>query len=90
MINWKVRKSNKNFWLVFIPALFLLAQAIMRVFGIELDLTDLQQKILEVVNALFTVLAILGIVNDPTTSGLTDSKRALTYEAPFKDEPEEE
>lgn len=35
-----------------------------------------------VVNALFAVLSILGIVTDPTTAGVTDSEQALTYTEP--------
>lgn len=81
-INWKVRIKNKNFWLALIPALLLLIQAVAAVFGFTLDLSDLQQKLLAVVNALFLVLAILGIVTDPTTEGISDSKQALTYNAP--------
>jgi len=40
---------------------------------------------LAVVNALFTVLAIIGVVNDPTTNGLSDSVRAMGYDKPYKD-----
>jgi phi LC3 family holin len=54
------------------------------VFGIELDLGDLGNKLLAVVNAAFAVLAILGIVNDPTTAGVSDSEQAMTYEKPKK------
>jgi phi LC3 family holin len=35
-----------------------------------------------VVNAAFGVLAILGIVTDPTTPGVKDSTRAMTYDKP--------
>ena len=38
--------------------------------------------LIQVVAAVFGVLAILGIVVDPTTSGITDSKQALTYTEP--------
>lgn len=85
MINWKVRLKNKNFWLALIPALLLLIQAVAYVFGFALDLSELGDKILAVVNALFAVLSILGIVADPTTDGVADSKLALTYDEPKKD-----
>ena len=85
MINWKVRLKNKNFWLALIPALLLLIQAVAYVFGFSLDLSEMGDKILAVVNALFTVLAILGVVTDPTTAGLSDSAQALTYEKPKDD-----
>ena len=83
MINWKVRIKNKMFWLALIPAVLLLVQAGCAVFGIELDFGDLQEKLLTVVNALFAV--ILGIVVDPTTEGVHDSERAMTYEEPWSD-----
>lgn len=85
-INWLVRIRNKDFWVALIPALALLAQAVAAVFGFTIDLTVLSGKLLAVVDALFAVLLILGIVNDPTTKGFGDSSRALTYEQPWDDE----
>ena len=84
MINWKVRIKNKNFWIAFIPAILILIQTIGAVFGIQIDLSDFQTKILAVVDALFVVLAIIGVVNDPTTHGLEDSTRAMTYTEPYR------
>lgn len=85
MINWTVRIKNKNFWLALIPALLLLVQVVAEVFGLHIDLGALGDKLLAVVNALFAVLAILGIVTDPTTAGVSDSAQALTYTAPKQD-----
>ncbi len=85
MINWKVRLKNKNFWLSLIPALLLLIQAVAYVFGFSLDLSEMGDKLLAVVNALFAVLAILGVVTDPTTAGLSDSNLAMMYEKPKED-----
>lgn len=85
MINWRVRIRNKNFWLSIIPAVILLIQAIGAVFGVTWDFGDLSQKLIAVVNAVFVVLAILGIVTDPTTYGVSDSERAMTYETPYKE-----
>ena len=84
MINWKVRIKNKTFWLTIIPAVLLLVQVVAAVFGYTLDLGELGDRLLDVVNAVFTVLVILGIVTDPTTAGVTDSKQALTYTEPKK------
>ncbi len=84
-INWKVRMKNKTFWLSLIPAALLLVQVCAAVFGFDLNLGELGDKLLAVVNALFAVLAILGVVNDPTTSGVSDSAQALTYETPKKE-----
>lgn len=79
MINWKVRIRNKVFWLTLIPAVLLLAQSIAAAAGVQLDLSDAQAKILTIVENLFALLAILGIVNDPTTAGIGDSEQALSY-----------
>ena len=82
MLNWTVRFQNKTFWLSFIPAVLLLIQVVAAVFGYTLDLGALGDKLLDVVNALFAVLALLGIVADPTTKGLGDSAQAMTYDKP--------
>lgn len=82
MINWTVRLKNKAFWLALIPAVLLLAQAVAAVFGFALDFGALGDKLVAVVEALFLVLAILGIVTDPTTQGVADSTRALSYTKP--------
>ena len=82
MINWKVRVKNKAFWIAFIPALILLIQLVGTLFGFTIDLSDISGKLLAIVDAAFAVLAILGIVNDPTTKGISDSEKALTYVEP--------
>lgn len=84
MINWNVRFKNKNFWIALIPAVLLLVQVVASVFGYNLDFGELGDKLLAVVNAVFALLAILGIVTDPTTEGVSDSAQALTYEEPKK------
>lgn len=90
MINWLVRIKNRSFWLALIPALALLAQAVASVFGYTIDLTTLVGKLTAVVDAVFAVLVILGIVVDPTTSGIGDSKRALSYIEPWNDQQNRE
>ena len=84
MINWKVRFANKTFWLSLVPAVLLLVQVTAAVFGYTLDLGELGNRLAAVVNALFAVLAILGVVADPTTKGLSDSLRAMGYDEPKK------
>ena len=82
MINWKVRVLNKTFWLTLVPALALLLQTFLAVFNVRLELGETIDKLLVFINALFAVLMIVGIINDPTTSGISDSTRAMTYETP--------
>lgn len=81
-INWTVRLKNKAFWLAIIPALLLLVQAVAALFGFSLDLGEIGNKLIAVVEAVFVVLAILGVVTDPTTKGVSDSARAMTYGEP--------
>ena len=85
MINWKIRLMNEQFWLSLIPALALTAQAIAAVFGWEIDLTTAVGKLLTVINTVFALLVVLGIVVDPTTEGIGDSDRALGYDEPWED-----
>lgn len=84
-INWTVRIKNKNFWLAVIPAVLLLVQTVAAVFGYSLDLGEIGNRLIAVVNAVFGVLVVLGVVNDPTTAGLSDSKQARGYNYPKED-----
>ena len=90
-LNWKVRIKNKAFWLAVIPAIALVAQAVAALFGYTIDLTSIVGKLQAVVNAVFALLVILGIVVDPTTEGVNDSNRAMGYDVPWDDKnpPEE-
>ena len=90
MINWKVRIRNKLFWMEVIPALALVVQAVAAVFGYTINLDTMVGKILTVVDAVFALLVILGVVVDPTTEGIRDSSRAMEYEEPYPYKPAEE
>lgn len=83
-INWVVRMKNKTFWVSVIPAALLLIQVVGAVFGYTLDLGDLGNKLLTVVNAVFGLLTVLGVVTDPTTAGVSDSTQAMCYVKPKK------
>ena len=84
-INWKVRLCNRQFWLSAVPALALVAESIAALFGFEIDLTTLTGKFLTVINAVFAFLVILGVIVDPTTEGVSDSDRAMSYQEPWVD-----
>ena len=85
MINWKVRLASKTFWMALIPALLRLVQANAAVVGFSLESEGIEARLLDLVNAVFAVLVILGIVNDPTTAGLSDSQQAMSYTKPKED-----
>lgn len=65
--------------------MLILAQTVAAVFGYTLEIEGVSGQLIAVVNAAFVVLAILGVVTDPTTYGVSDSKRAMTYDTPKKD-----
>lgn len=85
-INWIVRVRNKAFWLALVPAMLLLVQQIASLFGLDYDYSQLDSQITEIINTVFVLLAILGIVIDPTTQGIQDSSRAITYRRPAEED----
>lgn len=71
-MNWKDRIKNKTFWLTLIPAIAILVQVTAVPFGYTIDLTEFTGQIIAIVNAVFAVLAIIGVVVDPQTKGIKD------------------
>lgn len=82
MINWKVRIKNKWFWLAFIPAVLTLVRAVAALFGFQIDTETINAQLTAIIEALFAVLVIMGVVVDPTTKGVSDSDRAREYDEP--------
>ena len=83
-MNFKVRFRNKTFWLTVIPAIITVIYAV-------LSLLDIVPKVAEEMAvkafyAIISMLSVLGVLIDPTTKGIGDSERAMTYEKPFSDE----
>lgn len=82
MINWKVRFKNKRFVIAFIAALLLLIKQVAMLLGYNLNTEMFNTNINNIVDAVFLLLGLLGIVNDPTTKGFSDSEQAMTYDKP--------
>jgi holin, phage phi LC3 family len=76
MINWKLRLKNKVTLVALLGAVFLMAQQ----FGL-----DIPKNIQDGVNTFVYILVLIGVVNDPTTAGISDSNRALDYHEPSED-----
>ena len=72
MINWRVRIKNRAFWLSLIPAVLLLLQQALRLCGVDFDPGQLEGQLTGLIGTVFSILALLGIVADPTTPGLRD------------------
>ncbi|MGN1217569.1 MAG: phage holin [Phocaeicola sp.] len=86
-INWLVRFRNPVWVGAFISQVFIVVQIIL--VGLNgIGVTDFQLTkevegwILTLVNAIFVVLASLGVVQDPTVKGVSDSNQALRYDEP--------
>lgn len=87
MINWGVRFKNKYWVMAFISQLMIVAQIVLEGLNIlgwtSFRLTEeIQNEILMLVNGIFMVLSMLGVIQDPTTKGYKDSKRAMEYKDP--------
>ena len=80
-INWKLRFKNKATLLAIASTVILLIQQL----GFKLP-----DNIADVVNTFLTLLVLLGVINDPTTEGLKDSDKVLTYDKPKGDDHEKE
>lgn len=84
-INWKVRVKNRAFWIAIIPALALLGKQVLELFGVNVDFTNVSKELLGIIETVFVILAIIGVITDPTTKGISDSERALGYSEPNND-----
>lgn len=83
MIDWETRLKNKAFWVALIPAVLLLVQVVAVPFGYKFDISGLNKNLLDIVNAIFSILTILGVVIDPTSGGVSDNQpKAQTTEMP--------
>ena len=76
-INWKARFKNKTFLITFFTIVIAFIYSILSLLGFVPSVTEDALK--EVITLLIEFLAMLGILVDPTTNGVNDSERALTY-----------
>lgn len=81
-INWEVRLRSKWFWVAIIPMILLLIQQVAAIAGVSLNFEDLQAQVLEIVETIFMIFGICGVIVDPTTEGFKDSAQAMTYDRP--------
>lgn len=79
-INWKVRLQHKQFWVSLIALLLVLANQIAGIFHV--DITVYNNQVTAMTETVLSILALLGVIIDPTTSGLSDSTQAMRYDQP--------
>lgn len=86
-INWKVRFKNPTWLTMFLSLIVGFTFNILKMFDIVPSITE--NQIMEIISQVLTFLGLIGVLVDPTTSGLGDSQRALSYEEPWVDPKEE-
>lgn len=79
-INWKVRSRNPMFWMTIIPAMAAFAYSMLSAFDITPGISE--DAVVNAFTSIITGLSMLGVLVDPTTTGVTDSNQAMTYETP--------
>jgi len=84
-INWKVRLKHKPFLTSLFAFLLLLIQQVTAAFGYSLP-EAVGEQATAIFNTILSILILLGIVIDPTTSEVSDSVQALKYEKPKDDD----
>jgi phi LC3 family holin len=89
-INWQVRGKNIYFWIGLFSAV---CSPVLAALGMNFSDFTTWDSVIEALknfisnpylvgSAIFAILSFLGIVTDPTTKGINDSERAMTYTEP--------
>lgn len=86
-INWKVRFKNKVWLSMFLSLIVGFVYNMLAAFDVFPVITE--PMVNKIVGEVLTFLGLIGVLVDPTTSGIGDSERAMQYEEPWVDEPEE-
>ena len=79
-INWKVRMQNKTWLLAFLGAIGTFIYQLRGMLGVVPAISE--DLATQVIGIAVNLLVALGIVQDPTTAGISDSSRALDYDSP--------
>ena len=82
-INWKLRFQNKVTLSAILLGVVALAYQIIGMMGIAPEIT--QNEIGQVITMVIDLLVMLGVVVDPTTAGIGDNDRVMSYKFPVKE-----
>lgn len=82
-INFKVRLKNKAFVLTMLSAMVAFIYQMCGIIGIIPAIGE--DMVIQLIGLVLNLLVGLGILVDPTTSGINDSRQALNYITPRKD-----
>ncbi len=82
-VNWSVRFKNGVWLSSFLCGLVALVYHILSMFDIFPSIT--QNFIIQIIDNVLLFLSMIGVITDPTTAGVNDSKRAMSYTEPWSD-----
>lgn len=82
-MNWKVRFKNKTWLTMFLSLIIGFVFNLLKMFEVVPKFTE--NQVVEIVGQVLTFLGLIGVIVDPTTAGIGDSERAMTYEEPWVD-----
>ena len=82
-LNWKVRFKNKVWLGSFLSLIVGFVYSMLALFDVFPQVT--QSLVLQLLNQVLTFLGLIGVIVDPTTAGISDSDRAMSYAEPWDD-----
>lgn len=82
-MNWKVRFKNKTWLTMFISLIVGFVFNMLKLFDVVPVITE--NTIMTIVAQVLEFLGLIGVLVDPTTAGIGDSNRAMTYDEPWDD-----
>ena len=85
-LNWKVRFKNKVWLGSFLSLIVGFIYSMLALFDVFPEVT--QSLVLQLLNQVLTFLGLIGVIVDPTTAGIGDSDRAMSYTEPWDDNGE--
>ncbi|EGP7128040.1 phage holin [Listeria monocytogenes] len=85
-INWKIRMKSKVFWVSVVPLTLVLVQQVLGWFDVTVPADTINKEAIDMINSVFLLLGVLGVVNDPTTGGASDSELVLNKNKNVEDE----
>ena len=82
-LNWKVRFKNKVWLGSFLSLIVGFVYSMLALFDVFPQVT--QSLVLQLLNQVLPFLGLIGVIVDPTTAGISDSDRAMSYAEPWDD-----
>lgn len=86
-INWKVRFKNVPWLMTFLSLVVGFIYNMLKMFDVVPVITE--NQVMDLIGQVLTFLGLIGVLVDPTTKGIGDSNRAMSYETPWVDEVQE-